>query len=65
MNIAPSYVASIVSIIMVFQQAVGLNLASETWTGFIVVVCSVVVAIRQIITNRATPFGGRPTTFTE
>lgn len=60
MNLAPSYVASVVSIIMAFQSLIGLNFASEQWTAVIVVVCGIVVAIRQIITGRSTLGGTRP-----
>lgn len=56
---APSYIASIVAIIVGVQPILGLQFTSEEWSSAIIVVCGIVVAVRQIVSGRATWFGGR------
>jgi drug/metabolite transporter (DMT)-like permease len=57
---APSYIAGIVVVVMGVQSFLGLDFTSEQWTGAIVVLCGVVVAVRQLITGRSTLLGSRP-----
>lgn len=63
MNFAPTYIASLVGIIMAFQSFIGLDFASEQWTMFILMVVGIFTAIRQLITGRSTLLGGRPNDF--
>lgn len=60
---APTFVASAVSIIMAFQSLVGLDFVSEQWTAFIVVIMGIISAVRQYTTGRSTLLGGRPDGF--
>lgn len=57
---ATSYIAALVSIVMGVQSFLGLSFTSDQWTSAIIVICGIVVAIRQLITGRATLLGGRP-----
>lgn len=58
--IAPSYIASIVAVLMGLQQFFGLEFTNDQWTSSIVVISGLVVAIRQVITGRSTIVGSRP-----
>ena len=60
MQFAPSYIASIVGIVMGLQSLFGLDFTSDQWTAAIVVVCGIVVAARQYLTGRSTLLGARP-----
>ena len=60
MNLAPSYIASVVAILFNIQGLIGLSLTSNEITGFVTVVCALVVAVRQITNGRSTVAGSRP-----
>lgn len=62
-NVAPSYIAGLVAVVMGLQSFFGFDFVAEQWTSFFLVGSGIVVAIRQLITGRANIFGGRPTNF--
>ena len=59
-NIAPSYIAAVVAVLVNVQSFAGLALTSDELTTTITVVCTIVVAIRQVITGKSNLIGGRP-----
>ncbi|MDO8094417.1 MAG: hypothetical protein Q6360_13145 [Candidatus Brocadiales bacterium] len=59
MQIAPSYVAGVVAVVVSLQSILGLSFTSDQWTAAIVVVCGIVVAVRQVLNGRSSWFGVR------
>lgn len=57
---APTYISGVVLVLMGVQPLLGLQFTNDEWTGFITMICGIVIAVRQIVTGRATWFGGRP-----
>ena len=58
--LAPSFVASAVAIIVGIQPLLGLSFTSDQWSTTIMVVCALVVVVRQVMTGKSTWFGSRP-----
>lgn len=63
MQLAPSYIASVVGILVGLQSLVGLSFNSNEWTAFVLVCVGIFTAIRQVLTGRSTLAGRRPDTF--
>ena len=60
MTFAPSYVASIVTVLVGLQALLGLDFTSEQWTSTITVLLGLFVMLRQVITGKSNLFGVRP-----
>ena len=60
MQFAPSYLASIVAIVVGIQPLLGLSFTSDQWSAAIVVLCGIFITVRQVITGKSNWFGGRP-----
>lgn len=65
MKLAPTYIASIVGVIIGLQSMLGLDFAPEQWTAFILVLLGLFNAARQVITGRSTLGGKRPENFVQ
>ena len=60
MTFAPSYIASIVTVLVGLQALLGLDFTSEQWTAAITVILGLFVMVRQLITGKSNILGVRP-----
>jgi len=59
-KIAPSYLSAIAMILALFLPDVEAPFIEATLNGVVILVGAIIVAIRQVVTKRATVLGGRP-----
>ena len=60
MKLAPSYISAIAMILALFLPEVEAPFIEATLNGVVILVGAIIVAVRQVLTKRATVLGARP-----